>query len=65
MPVPFVRHSEVDILIVGAGPAGLWQMRVRNPKSYDMWLPFQAERGSRHEVFKFHVVPAHLLYLQN
>ncbi|KAG1778840.1 FAD binding domain-containing protein [Suillus placidus] len=23
MPVPFVRHSEVDILIIGAGPAGL------------------------------------------
>ncbi|KAG1819056.1 FAD binding domain-containing protein [Suillus subaureus] len=23
MPVPFVRHSEVDVLIIGAGPAGL------------------------------------------
>jgi NADPH-dependent 2,4-dienoyl-CoA reductase/sulfur reductase-like enzyme len=23
MPVPLVRHSEVDVLIVGAGPAGL------------------------------------------
>ncbi|KAG1792350.1 uncharacterized protein HD556DRAFT_1380752 [Suillus plorans] len=23
MPVLFVRHSEVDVLIIGAGPAGL------------------------------------------
>jgi phenol 2-monooxygenase len=23
MPIPFVRHSEVDVLIIGAGPAGL------------------------------------------
>ncbi|KAG1848326.1 FAD binding domain-containing protein [Suillus subalutaceus] len=23
MPAPFVRHSEVDVLIIGAGPAGL------------------------------------------
>jgi phenol 2-monooxygenase len=23
MPVPSVRHSEVDVLIIGAGPAGL------------------------------------------
>ncbi|KAG1848096.1 FAD binding domain-containing protein [Suillus subalutaceus] len=23
MPVPFVRHSEVDVLIIGAGPGGL------------------------------------------
>lgn len=23
MPVPIVHHSEVDVLIIGAGPAGL------------------------------------------
>jgi phenol 2-monooxygenase len=23
MPIPTLRHSEVDVLIIGAGPAGL------------------------------------------